>query len=79
MNDDIWKRQEIESPCVKVCVLHPDAGICLGCYRTRDEIAMWSRMSPEARREIMDGLEDRKSHLPGRRGGRAARLARGRD
>ncbi len=74
MNDEVWKRDEIESPCVKVCVLHPEAGICLGCYRTRDEIAGWSRLSREDRRAVMNGLPERKHLLPGRRGGRKARL-----
>ena len=73
MSDDIWSRDEIESPCVKICVLHPEARICLGCYRTADEIAGWSRFSRDARRKIMADLADRKSLLPGRRGGRAGR------
>ena len=75
MTDEVWKREEIESPCVKICVLHPEARICLGCHRTADEIAGWSRMSREARREVMAVLPDRKSLLPGRRGGRKGRLS----
>ncbi len=76
MSDDIWTRPEIESPCVKTCVLHPEARICLGCYRTADEIAGWSRLSPETRREIMETLPQRSKMLPGRRGGREGRLRR---
>lgn len=71
MSDEIWQRDEIESPCIKICVVHPDARICIGCHRTPDEIAMWSRISPEDRREVMDMLSERKNLLPGRRGGRA--------
>jgi hypothetical protein len=74
MSDEVWKRAEIESPCVKICLIHPEARICLGCHRTPDEIAGWSRMTPERRREIMADLPARKSLLPGRRGGRAGRL-----
>lgn len=74
MSDEVWKRAEIESPCVKICLIHPEARICLGCHRTPDEIAGWSRMTPERRREIMADLPGRKSLLPGRRGGRAGRL-----
>lgn len=73
MSDDIWKRDEIESPCVKLCVLHPTAGICIGCYRTSEEIAAWGEMTPDTRRHIMTGLKDRASLLKQRRGGRAAR------
>ena len=76
MSDDVWKRREIESPCVKICVVHPDARICIGCHRTPDEIAMWSKLSSEERREIKAGLPARKDQLPKRRGGRAARIKR---
>ncbi|MDQ2089202.1 DUF1289 domain-containing protein [Marimonas arenosa] len=76
MSDDIWKRDEIESPCVKICVLHPEEGLCTGCHRSRDEIALWSRLSPEQRRAIMAELPSRATRLSRRRGGRAARLAR---
>ena len=74
MSDQVWQRQEIESPCVKICLLHPTAGICTGCFRTRDEIGTWSRITPEERREIMATLDDRKPLLAQRRGGRRARL-----
>ena len=73
MSDEVWRREEIESPCVKICVLHPEADICIGCYRTRYEIAGWSRMTHEARRTVMEELPERQSLLPGRRGGRKGR------
>lgn len=74
--DEIWKRDEIESPCVQVCVVHPEARICTGCFRTIDEIGAWSRMSPAERAEIMAALPARAGQLKKRRGGRAARLSR---
>ncbi|MEL6888724.1 MAG: DUF1289 domain-containing protein [Pseudomonadota bacterium] len=72
----IWQRAEIESPCVKICVIHPETRLCTGCARSIDEIGGWSRMSPEARRTIMDELPAREAAPKVRRGGRAARLAR---
>ncbi len=76
MTDDIWKRDEIESPCVKICVIHPESGLCTGCHRTRAKIATWSRLTPEARRTIMADLPARGKTMVKRRGGRAARLER---
>lgn len=73
-NDKIWKRDEVESPCVNVCVIHPHARICTGCHRTLDEIARWTAMRPEERRAIMADLPSRAPLLQQRRGGRAARL-----
>ncbi|WP_321363592.1 DUF1289 domain-containing protein [uncultured Celeribacter sp.] len=76
MTDDIWKRAEIESPCTKICQIHPDTRLCLGCARSTDEIAGWSQMSPEERRAIMEELPNRQPAPTKRRGGRAARLKR---
>jgi hypothetical protein len=42
-----------------------------------DEIARWSGMTHEERREIMAALPGRAPMLRKRRGGRAARLQRG--
>lgn len=53
----------IESPCIKVCVIDPAARICTGCHRTLDEIAAWSRMTPEARRSVMAELPARAHRL----------------
>lgn len=74
--DEVWKRDEVESPCVKLCVVHPEARICVGCYRSIDEIGAWSRMTPEARRAVMDDLPSRATVFGKRRGGRGARLAK---
>ena len=77
MSDTVWTRDEIESPCVKICVVHPEARICTGCLRSIDEITRWSKMSADERREIMAALPERKGLLAKRRGGRAARMSRG--
>ena len=76
MTDAIWKRDEIDSPCVKVCVIHPASRLCTGCLRTIDEIAAWSRMTPQARRAVMADLPSRSGQITQRRGGRAARLGK---
>ncbi len=76
MSDNIWSRDEIESPCIKICVIHPEARLCTGCLRSIDEITQWSRMAPEARRDVMAALPERASQLQKRRGGRAGRAAR---
>ena len=75
MTDDIWKRDEVESPCVNICVVHPEERICTGSYRSIEEIGIWSRLSPAARRAVMRDLPARRGLLNKRRGGRKARLA----
>lgn len=74
MEDDVWRRDEIASPCVRICVIHPTEALCAGCFRTADEIARWSRMTPAEREQIMSELSTRAPRLKKRRGGRAARV-----
>ena len=54
--DDLWHRDEPQSPCVKVCLLHPETGLCLGCARSMAEIAGWAQMGAEERQKILDDL-----------------------
>ena len=71
MSDDVWKRNEIQSPCVKICVVSPENRHCIGCHRSLDEIRDWSRLTDSQRREIMETLPARAKALkPKRRGGR---------
>jgi uncharacterized protein len=71
--DEIWKRNEIDSPCVKLCTIHPEARLCVGCLRSIDEIGSWSRLSPIERKAIMADLPSRAPLLVKRRGGRMGR------
>jgi len=72
--DEIWRRAEPDSPCKKICVMHPTARICIGCFRTIDEIAQWGRLDSNARRAILAELAGRETQLPKKRVGRAKRL-----
>ena len=76
MSDEVWKRPEIESPCIKLCVIHPESRLCAGCYRSIEEIAAWSAMSTEARAAVMADLPQRAPSAPARRGGREGRRGR---
>ena len=51
----------IESPCVKICALDARSGLCLGCGRTIDEIAQWTKMSADERQRVMAALPARRA------------------
>ena len=53
----------IESPCNRVCVMHPGLGHCIGCGRSLDEIARWSDFAPAERARIMAQLPPRLAAL----------------
>ena len=50
----------IKSPCKKICKLakrkSDKSEFCLGCGRTRKEIAMWSRSDDEWKQKVIDRL-----------------------
>ena len=50
----------MESPCINICVLDQDRGLCRGCYRSLDEIARWGMFSAAERTRIMETLEARR-------------------
>ena len=49
----------IVTPCVKVCAVDGQTGVCLGCRRTLAEIAGWSRLNDAERAAIMAALPQR--------------------
>lgn len=52
---------EVISPCISVCKLDPVSGYCEGCWRTRDEIALWRRMDNPERLEVIKRLHERRA------------------
>jgi hypothetical protein len=49
----------VPSPCVSVCRMNPDDGLCSGCLRTIDEIIEWGRMEEPAKRRVWDLIVSR--------------------
>ena len=45
---------EVASPCENICVL--DDNVCIGCYRTADEIEEWRLATNARRQEILDRI-----------------------
>ena len=54
---------DIESPCVRVCILDRVQRLCIGCYRNLDEISSWSRYSNAQRREVLAQIEIRRATI----------------
>lgn len=51
----------IKTPCVKVCVVDGESGLCMGCYRRLNEVAGWAKLSDAERETIMGELKGRRS------------------
>ena len=56
---------KLPSPCVSVCQMDPSDGVCLGCYRTRGEIASWRSMDEADQQKLLDILSERRALATG--------------
>ncbi|OUR74640.1 hypothetical protein A9Q78_00005, partial [Methylophaga sp. 41_12_T18] len=48
------------SPCVRNCCLDDD-NICMGCFRSMDEILQWRDASGQQQKEILKAAKIRKA------------------
>jgi hypothetical protein len=53
----------IATPCVQVCVVDGESGLCLGCFRTLNEVARWSSLTDAERASIMSALPARRGRI----------------
>jgi len=51
---------EPESPCISVCALDEN-DVCLGCYRTANEITDWFMATAEEKRAIVEAAQRRRA------------------
>ena len=52
--------KNLPSPCISICKLNKSTGYCDGCFRTEDEIALWSSMSEEDKLNMLNILRQRQ-------------------
>ena len=50
----------IASPCINVCKMDEHTGLCSGCFRTIDEIALWSSTDDSRRLSILAAIARRR-------------------
>ncbi|MGF1740243.1 DUF1289 domain-containing protein [Vibrio profundum] len=61
MSDDGEKEDDsnVVSPCIRQCCLN-EHDVCLGCFRTLDEILKWSESSNDKRKDVLKSCARRK-------------------
>jgi predicted Fe-S protein YdhL (DUF1289 family) len=42
----------VPSPCISICRMNADSGLCQGCFRTLDEIIAWGSSSEPDKRIV---------------------------
>ena len=56
-------RPPIATPCIKLCIVDGESGLCMGCHRTLPEVGNWQRFSDTEREAIMAALPARRSRI----------------
>lgn len=54
---------KVPSPCINVCAMNPQTGLCEGCFRTIDEIARWGTATEEMKRAVWVEIKRRQEAL----------------
>jgi len=49
----------IASPCISVCTVDKEPGLCIGCLRTLKEIGAWRSMSLDEKKKVVRACEER--------------------
>lgn len=52
--------ERVKSPCINVCALDGE-DVCIGCYRHADEIASWTMLSDEEKRDVLKAVALREA------------------
>ena len=50
----------VPSPCVSLCKMDPDTGMCQGCLRSLDEIVAWSGADDDFKRAVWAQIRRRE-------------------
>jgi uncharacterized protein len=53
-----------QSPCIRLCTMDVQDRYCLGCARTRAEIASWWGMPDAEKRQVLAALPARRAAAP---------------
>ena len=56
---------KVPSPCISVCQMDALDEVCVGCYRTRAEIAAWGSLDQGDQILLLDILRDRRAQATG--------------
>lgn len=51
----------VESPCTSVCKMNNNSKLCMGCWRTIDEIVAWRSDSDEMKKKVLTLIALRKN------------------
>ncbi|MES2415292.1 MAG: DUF1289 domain-containing protein [Pseudomonadota bacterium] len=61
--DTVGPGDDVPSPCISVCRMSTVTDMCMGCFRTRGEIAGWSSAGADGKRAVWALIRQRMASL----------------
>ncbi|PWV60164.1 DUF1289 domain-containing protein [Plasticicumulans acidivorans] len=55
--------EEPASPCIGICQMNTDTGLCEGCFRTSEEIEKWWELDAKQKWAVVAMAEDRQARI----------------
>ncbi|MEW6763567.1 MAG: DUF1289 domain-containing protein [Pseudomonadota bacterium] len=53
----------VSSPCINVCRMVPETGLCEGCMRTIEEIVAWGKADDDYKRAVWAEIRRREAEI----------------
>jgi predicted Fe-S protein YdhL (DUF1289 family) len=53
----------VPSPCISLCEMAPETGLCRGCLRTIEEIVQWGSAGDDYKRAVWAEIRLREAKL----------------
>jgi predicted Fe-S protein YdhL (DUF1289 family) len=53
----------VPSPCVQICHLDLATDLCMGCFRSRAELASWPKLTAGQRRAVLELVAMRRQQV----------------
>jgi uncharacterized protein len=50
----------VVSPCIGICELDQESNLCIGCWRSLEEVAQWASADVDRRRDIVIQARSRR-------------------
>ncbi|MEN9110970.1 MULTISPECIES: DUF1289 domain-containing protein [Xanthomonas] len=57
----------IKSPCTDICQFDRKSEVCVGCFRTTEEIRSWRKFTEHKRQRILSDVPRRRAKVQARR------------
>ncbi|MDP3462960.1 MAG: DUF1289 domain-containing protein [Bacteroidales bacterium] len=57
-------KKNVKSPCQLICT-YDDDKICIGCFRSIEEVAKWDGLSNDEKQKVIDNTHKRRQEKGG--------------